>query len=243
MTFGLGAYGLGLLAGLLSTLSRCVRPILPVLLGSATAAHPRAPLVLAAGLALSYAVIGTLVAWAGAAIGIGAAIIHNAGAAILGLLGPILMSTSLQQRFASATAWVGDAGNHLISRLNPNRLKGQFAIGLALGMLWSPCVGPTLGAAVVLASQGSHLPEVIQLMGIFGVGAALLVVGLALLSRAAMKRVRGGLLQAGKAGKSVLGMFMVSLAALMLTGADKPLETWLVEVSPAWLPASIGPIF
>lgn len=237
MEFGLGSYGFGLLAGLLSTLSPCVLPILPILLGSATAAHPRAPLALAGGLALSYAVIGTLIAWAGAAIGIDASLFRNVGAAILGLLGLVLMSASLQQRFASATSGIGDAGNNFISRLNLNGLRGQFAIGLALGVVWSPCVGPTLGAAVVLASQGVHLPQVALLMGIFGVGAAMPVVGLAYLSRAAMMKVRGKLMQAGKTGKIVLGVVMVSIAALILTGADKPLEAWLLDMSPAWLTA------
>ncbi len=235
MEFGLGSYGFGLLAGLLSTLSPCVLPILPILLGSAMAAHPRAPLALASGLALSYAVIGTLIAWAGAAIGIDAAIFRNVGAAILGALGLVLMSSSLQQRFASATSGIGDAGNTFISRLNLNGLRGQFVIGVALGVVWSPCVGPTLGAAVLLASQGSHLPQVALLMGIFGIGAAMPVVGLAYLSRAAMMKVRGKLMQAGKTGKIVLGAVMVAIAALILSGADKPLEAWLVEVSPAWL--------
>jgi cytochrome c biogenesis protein CcdA len=235
MEFGLGSYGFGLLAGLLSTLSPCVLPILPILLGSATAEHPRAPLALAGGLALSYAVIGTLIAWAGATVGIDATLFRNVGAAILGALGIVLMSTSLQQRFASATSRIGNAGNTFISRLNLNGLRGQFVIGVALGVVWSPCVGPTLGAAVVLASQGSHLPQVALLMGIFGIGAALPVVGLAYLSRAAMMKVRGKLMQAGKAGKIVLGVIMVAIATLILSGADKPLEAWLVEASPAWL--------
>lgn len=237
MTFGLGAYGFGLLAGLLSTLSPCVLPILPILLGSATAAHPRAPLALVGGLALSYAVVGTLVAWAGSAIGVDAAVLRNVGAAILGLLGLVLMSASLQQRFASATAGIGDMGNRFISRLNLGGLGGQFAIGLALGVVWSPCVGPTLGAAVVLASQGTDLAQAALLMGIFGLGAALPVVGLAYLSRAAMTKSRGKLMQAGKTGKLVLGGAMVALAALILSGADKPLETFLVDQSPAWLTA------
>lgn len=235
MVFGLGSYGVGLLAGLLSTLSPCVLPILPIVLGSATAAHPRAPLTLAGGLALSYAVIGTLMAWAGAAMGLDATLFRNAGAAILGLLGLVLMSASLQQRFASATSGIGNAGNSFISRLNLNGLRGQFAIGLALGVVWSPCVGPTLGAAVVLASQGAHLPQVALLMGVFGVGAAMPVVGLAYLSRAAMMKARGTLMQAGKTGKIALGAIMVAIAALILTGADKSLETWLVQASPAWL--------
>jgi len=198
MEFGIGSYGFGLLAGLLSTLSPCVLPILPILLGSATAAHPRAPLALAGGLALSYAVIGTLIASLGASIGLDATIFRNVGAVILGVLGLVLMSTSLQQRFATATSGIGDAGNNLISSLNLNGLGGQFVIGLALGVVWSPCVGPTLGAAIVLASQGSHLPQVALLMGIFGVGAALPVIILAYLSRTVMMKVRGSLMQAGK---------------------------------------------
>ncbi len=235
MAFGLGSYGFGLLAGLLSTLSPCVLPILPILLGSAAAAHRRAPLALAGGLALSYAVIGTTIAWAGASIGIDAGTFRGVGAAILGLLGLVLMSSMLQQRFALATAGVGDAGNAFLSRLDLDGLGGQFAIGLALGVVWSPCVGPTLGAAIVLASQGAHLGQVALLMGIFGIGAALPVVGLAYVSRAAMTRIRGRLMSAGKAGKAALGATMLVIALLILTGADKALEAWLVDNSPAWL--------
>jgi cytochrome c biogenesis protein CcdA len=157
------------------------------------------------------------------------------GAAILGVLGLVLMSGSLQQRFASATSGIGDAGNNLISRMNLDGICGQFTIGLVLGVVWSPCVGPTLGAAVVLASQGSHLPQVALLMGVFGVGAALPVVALAYAGRSAMVKMRGTLMQAGKTGKTIMGAILVALAALILSGADKPLEAWLVDASPTWL--------
>ena len=235
MEFGFGSYGLGFLAGLLSTLSPCVLPIIPVLLGSATNAHPRAPLALAGGLAISYAVIGTTLAWAGATLNIETAIVRTVGAAILGLLGLVLMSGNLQQRFASASAGLGDAGHQLLSGMRLGGLGGQFAIGLVLGVVWSPCVGPTLGAAVVLASQGAQLVQVALLMGVFGLGAALPVVGLAYVSRGALLKARGKLVQAGQAGKMILGAIMVALAALILTGVDKPMETWLVDQSPAWL--------
>ena len=235
MTFGLGAYGFGFLAGLLSTLSPCVLPIIPILLGSATNAHPRAPLALAGGLAISYAVIGTGLAWVGSALDIDSSDVRQVGAAILGLLGLVLMSGSLQQRFASATSGMSNAGNHLMSRLPLDGLWGQFAIGLVLGVVWSPCVGPTLGAAVVLASQGTQLPQVVLLMGIFGLGAALPVVALAYVGRATMVRMRGKLMQAGKAGKTTLGAVMIVLATMILSGADKPMESWLVAHSPAWL--------
>lgn len=235
MEFGLGSYSLGFLAGLLSTLSPCVLPIIPILLGSATNAHPRAPLALAGGLAISYAVIGTGLAWAGSALDIDSAVFRDVGAVILGLLGLVLLSGSLQQRFASATSGIGDAGNNLISRMKLDGLWGQFAIGLVLGVVWSPCVGPTLGAAVVLASQGSQLPQVALLMGIFGLGAALPVVALAYVGRATIVKMRGKLMQAGKTGKMILGAVMIALATMILSGADKPVESWLVVHSPAWL--------
>lgn len=235
MELGLGSYGFGFLAGLLSTLSPCVLPIIPILLGSAANAHPKAPLALAGGLAISYAIIGTGLAWAGSALNLDASLFRTVGAAILGLLGLVLLSGNLQQRFASATAGVGNAGNSLISRMQLDGLWGQFAIGMVLGVVWSPCVGPTLGAAVVLASQGSQLPQVALLMGAFGVGAALPVVALAYISRSAMMKMRGKLMQAGKAGKSILGIIMIALAATILSGADKRVEAWLVDQSPAWL--------
>jgi cytochrome c biogenesis protein CcdA len=235
MDFGPGSYGFGFLAGLLSTLSPCVLPIIPILLGSAANTHPRAPLALAAGLAISYAIIGTTLAWAGSALDLDTSLFRTGGALILGLLGLVLMSGSLQQRFATATAGIGDAGNNLLAGLKLDGLGGQFAIGLVLGVVWSPCVGPTLGAAVVLASQGSHLPQVVLLMGVFGLGAALPIVLLAGVSRGAMMKMRGRLTQAGKAGKLLLGAAMLLVAAMILSGLDKPVEAWLVDISPAWL--------
>ncbi|MES2402419.1 MAG: cytochrome c biogenesis CcdA family protein [Pseudomonadota bacterium] len=235
MEFGLGSYGFGFVAGLLSTLSPCVLPIIPILLGSATNAHPRAPLALAGGLAISYALIGTALAWAGSALSLDTSLFRNVGAVILGLIGLVLVSGSLQQRFAAATSGIGDAGNQLIAGMKLDGLWGQFAIGMVLGVVWSPCVGPTLGAAVLLASQGTQLPQVALLMGIFGLGAALPVVALAYVSRGAMLKMRGKLMQAGKTGKVILGAIMIALALMILSGADKPLEAWLVDQSPAWL--------
>lgn len=235
MEFGLGSYGIGLLAGLLTTLSPCVLPIIPILLGSAANAYRQAPLALAGGLAISYAIIGTALAWAGSALNWDTSIFRSAGAVLLGLLGLVLMSTSLQQRFATATSGIGNAGSQLLSRMALGGLWGQFAIGLVLGVVWTPCVGPTLGAAVLLASRGTHLPQVALLMGIFGLGAALPVVALAYVSRAAMLKMRRNLLQAGKTGKIILGAMMIVVAVMILSGLDQSIQGWLVNRSPAWL--------
>ena len=82
MEFGLGSYGFGFLAGLLSTLSPCVLPLIPILIGSALNAHRRAPLALAGGLALSYAILGTAIAWLGVSAGIDTSIFRKIGAIV-----------------------------------------------------------------------------------------------------------------------------------------------------------------
>jgi cytochrome c-type biogenesis protein len=104
-----------------------------------------------------------------------------------------------------------------------------------LGAVWSPCVGPTLGAASLLASQGRDLLQVGLTMFAFGIGAALPLLILGVISREAMMRWRDQLLSASSRIKSGLGLLLVTIGALVLTGVDKSIETALVNASPHWL--------
>ena len=114
-------------------------------------------------------------------------------------------------------------------------LWGQFAVGLLLGMVWSPCVGPTLGAASVLAAQGRNLGEVGATMALFGIGAALPLLLLGLLSRETLMRWRGTLMRTGGGLKIALGAVLVLTASIILLGIDTSVETALVDASPQWL--------
>lgn len=235
MDLGLSAYGLSFAAGSLSTLSPCVLPLLPILLGTAAATHRFGPFALAAGLTLSFAVVGTFVASLGAALGVDQALFRDIAAVILLGFGVMLLSSRLQERFAVAASGLSGAGNSLLSRVTLDGLAGQFILGLLLGIVWSPCVGPTLGAAVTLASQGEQLSQVALVMALFGLGAGLPLMLLGVVSREAMLRVRGRLLSAGKLGKQVLGGVMLLLGAAILTGGDKLFEAWVLRFAPEWL--------
>jgi cytochrome c-type biogenesis protein len=198
-------------------------------------AHRRAPLALAAGLAISYATVGTVLASAGVALHLNSEIVRRVGAAFLALFALVMLSSRLQERFAAATSTIGNSGNQLLSQLDFGGLFGQFVVGVVLGMIWSPCIGPTLGAAVVLASQGKHVAASAALMALFGFGAALPIAILGNISRSAMMNVRGKLLIAGRAGKIVLGIVMLTIAVAMISGGDRRAEAWLVSHSPVWL--------
>ncbi len=235
MEFGLGTYGIGFAAGSLSVLSPCVLPLVPILIGTAASAHRRGPLALAAGLTLSFAVIGVVLASAGASLGLDQTVFRNIAALMLVGFGVLLLSTGLQERFAVAASGASSAGQGMLSRLTLDGLSGQFVLGLLLGAVWSPCVGPTLGATITLASQGQQLGQVMLVMALFGLGAGLPLVILGSLSREAMLRLRGKLLTAGQRGKKVLGAVMLVLAVFILTGLDKRFENWILDVAPPWL--------
>lgn len=231
----IGASLFALLAGILSTLSPCALPLLPLVLGAAVSEHRFGPVVLAAGLAVSFVTIGLFVATVGFSIGLDADVFRGLAALLLLAIGLVLLVPQLQARVAVAGGLVSNWSHDRFGGAGTTGLKGQFAVGLLLGAVWSPCVGPTLGAASVLAAQGKDLGQVAIVMAAFGVGAALPLLLLGLVSQDVMLRWRDRLARAGQSGKTLLGALLFAVALLSLTGLDRKLEALLVDLSPTWL--------
>jgi len=231
----IGTIGLAVLAGVLSILSPCVLPLLPIVLGTAQSEHRLGPVALAAGLAVSFTVIGLFVATIGFAIGLDTDVFRAISAFLLIAIGLVLLVPRLQAQFAVAASPVGAWVDDRFGGFTATSLWGQFGLGLLLGAVWAPCVGPTLGAASLLAAKGDNLGQVALTMLAFGIGAALPLMALGFVSREAMMRWRGRLMEAGKNGKMLLGALLVAVGLLVATGADKRLETFLVDASPQWL--------
>ena len=226
---------LAFVAGVLSILSPCVLPLVPIVLGAAVSEHRFGPLALAGGLAVSFTALGLLVAVAGFALGIDASAFRNVAAFIMILLGLVLILPTLQVRLAAAGGPVSNWAEQSLGGFSTSGLGGQFAVGLLLGAVWSPCVGPTLGAASLLAAQGRDLGQVGLTMAAFGLGAGLPLALLGLGSRAWLARMREKMLSAGRHGKLALGLLFVVIGLSIATGLDKRVETVLAEVSPAWI--------
>jgi len=229
------SYPLAALAGLLSTLSPCVLPLLPIVIGGAAAAHRLGPVALAAGVTLSFVGLGLFVATLGYAIGLDGDLFRFVGAAVMLGIGIILLSGRLQERFALAVGGAGNFATGARMRLISAGWQGQLLLGLLLGAVWSPCVGPTLGAAATLAAQRSDLGQVALVMLLFGLGAAIPLIVIGALSREALMRWRGRLGMAGQKGKAVLGGVLALVGIAILSGADHHIEAFLVEITPAWL--------
>ena len=219
----MGTAALAFLAGLLSTLSPCVLPLLPIVLGTALSQHRLGPVALAAGLALSFVAIGLFIATIGFSIGLDGGVFRLAAAIVLMLIGLVLVLPRLQAQVALAAGPVGNWAEQRFGGMSGSGLSGQFAVGLLLG------------AASVLAAQGENLGQVALTMAVFGVGAALPLLVLGLVSREAMLRWRGRMMAAGQRSKIVMGAVLIATGLMIATGLDKRVEAVMVELSPAWL--------
>ena len=98
-----GSIVLAFIAGALSILSPCVLPILPLVLGTAASDHKLGPLALAGGLSLSFAIIGLFVATIGYSIGLNGDVLRLVAAALIIVIGTVLVVPSLQARLAVAS--------------------------------------------------------------------------------------------------------------------------------------------
>ena len=230
-----GSVALAFVAGVLSILSPCVLPILPIALGAAASEHRGGPVALAAGLAVSFVLIGLFAATIGYSIGLNADIFRYVAAILMIVVGAVLVVPHLQTRLAFAGAPLANWSDRHFRGVRRGGLPGQTAVGLLLGAVWSPCIGPTLGAASILAAQGRDLAEVAAIMLSFGLGAALPLAVLGLLSREAVLRWRTQLIAGGAWAKTAFAAVLVFIGVLVLTGLDKRLESIVVDKSPQWL--------
>jgi cytochrome c-type biogenesis protein len=231
MTLELSAVPLALLAGVLGVLSPCVWPLVPVVTSSAATSGRSGPFYLAAGLSVSFAAAGTVLTLLLVSTGLDPELFRYVAATLLIGIALIILSPRWSEavtlRLSSFTGRLDQGGSA--------SAPGQFGVGALLGIVWLPCVGPTLGAAIALASLGQSMGMAFVVMLAYGIGTAgvLLLAGLA--SKRLLSRWRPGLLTAGGVGKKLLGGTLLALGLLVLTGMDKWLEALAVRVLPPWV--------
>lgn len=231
----IGTLALSYAAGALSTLSPCVLPLLPIVLFGVLAKHAWGPVALAAGLSASFSAVGIAIASVGFNIGLDPATLRNAVAVLMLAMGIVLLVPALQGKVAAFAAPVATGGQALLDRIRPSGLGGQFVLGVLLGAIWSPCSGPTLGAAIGLAAQGDTMLKAAAVMAVFGLGAATPVLALAYGSRQAIFARRDLLARTSRIAKPVTGAAFVFVGAFVLSGVDKIVETSLTNAMPDWL--------
>ncbi len=222
-------------AGLLTLINPCVLPVLPIVLVGALQSDPRGPLALAAGMSLSFVAFGMLVASFGHAIGLTTETLSLIGAGIMILFGVVLLVPALGHRFEIATAGFAAAADGQMGTGPAQGLRGQFLGGILLGAVWSPCIGPTLGGAIALASTGESLGWAFLIMVFFALGVSSLIIGIGMGAQSAIRSRAQSLRAIAQRAKPAMGIVFVAVGLMIVFGVHHMIEAWAVRNLPYWL--------
>ena len=223
------------LAGLLTLINPCVLPVLPVVLAGSLQADRLGPLVLAAGMSLSFVFMGVVVTAFGYGIGLTPDRVADGGAMLMVGFGLVMLIPAARERFALATAGIAQGADSTLADVDHSKLRGQFLGGLLLGAVWSPCVGPTLGSAIALASQGEGLGQATLIMVGFAMGVSTLIIGIGYGARGLLQRNRATMMKIAQAATKIMGVIFVAVGLGLLFNVHHMAEAWLLNIMPYWL--------
>lgn len=222
-------------AGLLTLINPCVLPVLPIVLVGALQADRRGPLALAAGMSVAFVGFGMFVATVGRSVGLDAESLSQIGAGMMVVFGAILLVPALGHRFETATAGFAAAADTRIEAGPDHGLRGQFLGGALLGAVWSPCIGPTLGGAIALASAGEGLAWAFAIMVFFALGVSTLIIGIGMGAQSAIRARAQALRGIAQKSRPVMGVVFIAVGLMILTGVHHVIEAWAVQSLPYWL--------
>lgn len=243
---------LAYLAGLLTLINPCVLPVLPIVLTASLGADRRGPVALAAGMSLSFVTLGLGVAALGPALGVMPEDVTRIAALAMVAFGAVMLLPALNRRFARATAGMAMAAD---ARMQegvmpqegaagpPAGLRREFTGGVLLGAVWSPCIGPTLGAAIALASasqgqglaQGPALAQAGAVMLAFALGVSSLILAAGYGLRGWMRRNSGLLAGLAARARPAMGLAFVAVGLALALGLHHRAEAALIRWLPGWL--------
>jgi cytochrome c biogenesis protein CcdA/thiol-disulfide isomerase/thioredoxin len=208
--------GIGLAAGLITALSPCVLPVLPILLaGGASGQSARRPFAIVAGLVASFTVFTLIASRLLRALGLPQDFLRNLAIVLLFLLAATLLFPSL--------ARLAERPFLFLTRRSGNDLGGGFLLGASLGLVFVPCAGPVLAAVTVVAANQNVGFKSIALTLSYAIGAAVPMVAIALGGQRFAQRLRGG----APRFRQGLGVLIAATALAIALGADTRFQTAL----------------
>jgi cytochrome c biogenesis protein CcdA/thiol-disulfide isomerase/thioredoxin len=205
--------GIAFAAGLVTAVSPCVLPVLPVLLAGGAAGGTRRPYAIVAGLVLSFTIFTVTAAALLDALGLPQDLLRNVAVGLLVLAGA-----------AIAVPRVGDLLQRPLlplTRRAPGDLGGGLVLGLALGLVFVPCAGPVLAAITVLAASRDFGADTFALTFAYAAGAAVPMLAVALAGRRAVAPLRNRWV------RPALGVLVVAAALAIGFDVTRPLQTFL----------------
>jgi cytochrome c-type biogenesis protein len=216
---------LALLGGVLTVLSPCVLPILPIIVGRSLQSHRLGPVAIVCGLISGFALAGSVLGIAASWLTPLATGLRTVAIGVLLLMGILAIFPTLSYRFFS------------YFRIQPKDsqakgLMGEFWLGTQLGLLWMPCAGPVLGSILILSAVQQQIVSSFGLLLVYGCGAAIPLLTIAYGGRYLSRRLLS-LRSHSMMLQRIGGIMVVSTAIAILFGWDIQIQLWLAPFFPA----------
>ena len=227
-------------AGILSFLTPCVLPLLPLVVGASSTGGNRRPLGIVVGLGVSFVLVVVILASTLAALGITTAELRLVAIVGLLLVGLTILLPGLRGWTEQRLQPLVDRGLQVTGSSfgrddtagsSGSGFRGGLAIGAALGLVWAPCVGPIMAGVIAVAISRGPSPEAALIAAAYVAGAALPLYVIGVRGRSLVRRAWSGRL--GAAGRTLTGMAMLVTAIAILTGSDLLIQNAVADALPA----------
>ena len=215
--------GVAFVAGVVTAISPCVLPVLPIVLAGGATGGARRPYAIVAGLVASFTVFTLSAAALLSTLGLPDDLLRTLAIAAVVVVGLSLVWPRLGDLLGRPF--------HALARRRPGDAGGGFLLGVSLGLLFTPCAGPVIGAVATVAATQSVTVEAVLITLAYGLGAGVVLLGVAVAARRGMSlhfaRAHAPLV------RRALGAAILGVAVLMVLGVDKDLQTRVPEYTRA----------
>ena len=219
------------LAGFITILSPCILPILPIVLsGSLTGGHRR-PLGIVTGFILSFTLFTLFLAAIVKATGISADILRSLSVFIILLFGASLLLPNFQVFMEKLFAKLSS----LVTR-NSTQATGFWSgmvLGISLGLVWTPCVGPIIASVITLAATSSVTGSAILITFAYSLGTAIPMFAITYGGRTLLNKVPWLLKNTARIQKG-FGVLMILVAIGIFFNLDRQFQTFVLDKFPSY---------
>ncbi|MDB5037031.1 MAG: putative cytochrome c biosis-related protein [Bacteriovoracaceae bacterium] len=230
----ISTYFFSFLAGTLTVLSPCVLPVLPFVTGASLSKSAWGPVALSVGLLITFIGVTLIVSQIGNFFGIDASSLRIFSGVVLSISGLLFVWESLQNKFSELLSRVTSK----VPNSEPNQnssIIAQLGSGMLLGLVWTPCSGPSLGTALGLATEAGTWQRALSLLLFFGLGAAIPLLAIAYGGRAFFQSLRKKS-EIFSIAKKIIGLLIIAFGILIAIGLDRKLEASVTSILPGtWL--------
>ncbi len=215
------------LAGVVTILKPCCLPLVPVIF-SGSGGHRFRPVAICAGLALSFTAMGVLVSAFGAVFASFTDSLRTIAILFIIGMGAVLFDEDINMEFTRISGavtqgvrqYLGSISGYSKLNMPEGGLTGGFFLGMSLGVLWIPCVGPILGSVLLFVASAGNIPYGAGMLFIYSVGMSLPMLSIAYYGKKATGRYRWFVVH-GDALKKLSGLVLIIVGVMLLFNIDK----------------------